>query len=176
MNETYGRRPADDGYFAAPVPQGYGAPAYGHAGHPPGAYAPGAYASGAMASGAMAAWQGPVGKVRGTGAVIALYMVTLGIYGLVWHYKVHAELKRHTGFGLGGGVALLLTFFVGFVMPFLTSSEVGGLYERAGRPKPVSGATGLWVVPGFLLLVLPFVWIVKTNGALNDYWRSVGGY
>ena len=47
------------------------------------------------------------------------------------------------------------------------------LYERRGQEPPVSGLTGLWVLPGFLLLVLPVVWFVKTNGALNAYWRSL---
>ncbi len=52
------------------------------------------------------------------------------------------------------------------------SSEVGNLYKRAGREAPVSGVTGLWI----LLAVWParFVWFVKTNGALNRYWKSLG--
>lgn len=48
------------------------------------------------------------------------------------------------------------------------------MYRRAGRPAPVSGWTGLWVWPGILLLVLPIVWFVQTNNALNAYWRSLG--
>jgi hypothetical protein len=115
-----------------------------------------------------------VGQVRGTGACIGLTIVTIGIYPLYWYYKVHDEMKRHSGIGLGGGIALLLAFFVGFVMPFFTSSEVGMLYERRGQEKPVSGTTGLWYIPGILIIVGPIVWFVKTNGALNAYWRSLG--
>jgi hypothetical protein len=117
---------------------------------------------------------GPIGQVRSTGLMILLFFVTFGIWSLVYYYQTHEEMKRHSGEGIGGVLALVLGFFVGFASPFLLSSEVGGLYERAGRPKPVSGATGLWVYPGFLILVGPFVWFVKTNGALNEYWRSVG--
>jgi uncharacterized protein DUF4234 len=117
---------------------------------------------------------GPIGKVRGTGVVILLTIVTFGIYALVWTYSVHDEMKRHTGNGLGGGLALVISLLLGFVSPFLTSSEVGAMYERIGRTKPVSGATGLWYLPGFLILVGPIVWFVKTNGALNAYWRSLG--
>ena len=83
-------------------------------------------------------------------------------------------MKDHTGTGLGGGIALLIYFVVGVASPFICSSEVGSMYQRAGRPAPVSAVTGLWVMPGIFLLVLPFVWFVKTNGALNDYWRSLG--
>jgi hypothetical protein len=126
-------------------------------------------------------------------------------------------MKRHSGRGVGGGIALLLSFVAHVAMPFVTPSEVGGLYERRGERSPVNGWTGLWVivpaVGGYILffigliatatvtsgngngststgsvvaLVLfivvfvvlfiggPVVWFVKTNGALNRYWESVG--
>lgn len=118
---------------------------------------------------------GPIGKVRETGTCMLLTLVTLGIYALVWYYHVHEEMKRHTGDGLGGGLALVIAFFIGIVSPYLASSEVGNMYERRSEHKPVSGTTGLWYFPGiFLLLIGPFVWFVKTNGALNVYWRSLG--
>ncbi len=117
---------------------------------------------------------GPVGKIRGTGVCILLTVVTLGIYSWVWFFQTHSEMKRHSGQGIDGGLALVLAIFVGFVMPFITASEVGNLFERRGQRKPVSGATGLWYLPGSFILVGPLVWFVKTNGALNSYWRSVG--
>lgn len=117
---------------------------------------------------------GPVGKIRGTGVCILLSLVTFGIYTLVWYFKVHEEMKRHNGQGLGGGLALVLAIFVGIAMPYITSSEVGSLYEDRGQRKPVSGLTGLWNFPGVFLLVGPLVWFIKTNGALNGYWRSLG--
>jgi hypothetical protein len=112
--------------------------------------------------------------VRGTGTCILLAIVTLGIYPLVWFYRTHEEMKRHTGQGLGGAIALVLALFLGAVVPFLTSNEVGSMYERRGQAKPVSALTGLWYFPGVFLLVGPLVWFVKTNGALNAYWRSLG--
>jgi hypothetical protein len=115
--------------------------------------------------------QGPVGQVRPTGVSILLYIVTIGIYGLVWYYKTHDEMKRHSNEGLGGGVALLLAFFVGFVMPFFSSSEVGKLYSRRGQHPPVTGVTGCWIL---LPIAGAIVWFVKTNDALNYYWRSLG--
>jgi len=116
---------------------------------------------------------GPVGKVRDTGTCMLLCLVTLGIYALVWYYMVHDEMKRHSNEGLGGGLALLIAFLIGLVIPFLTSAEIGKLYERRGEKPPVSGATGLWYFPGVIILVGPFVWFIKTNNALNDYWRSL---
>lgn len=118
---------------------------------------------------------GPVGKVRSTGTCVLLSIVTLGIYTWVWYFKTHEEMKQHTGQGIGGVLALVLAIFVGPVMPFLTSHEVGGLYERRGQGRPVSAMTGLWaILLGWLFLIGLIVWFVKTNSALNDYWRSVG--
>jgi len=112
------------------------------------------------------------GTPRSVGVVILLYIVTLGIYGLYWYYITHDELKRETGEGLGGGIALLIAFVAGIVMPFITANEVGRLYERAGHQKPVSAATGFWVFPGVLIIVGPFIWIAKVQGALNRYWEG----
>ena len=136
--------------------------------------APGSSAPSPYAGGQLQPAPGPIGKVRGTGVCILLTIVTFGIYTWFWYFSVHDEMKRHTGQGIGGVVALLLAVFIGIASPFLTSSEVGGLYERRGQHKPVSGMTGLWFFPGIFLLVGPVVWFVKTNGALNAYGRSVG--
>lgn len=125
--------------------------------------------------GAPSAGGAPIGQIRGTGVCIALAIVTLGIYTIVWFYKVHSEMKAHTGgAGFGGGLAAVLALVVGVVMPFVTSSEVGHLYQRAGKAAPVSGATGLWYFPGSFIVIGPIVWFVKTNGALNAHWRSLG--
>jgi hypothetical protein len=125
------------------------------------------------ASAAFARPVGTVGQVRGTGLQMLLFLVTLGIWGYVYYFQVHEEMKRHAGTGIGGVLALVLNVFVGVVSPFLLSHEVGGLYERRGLRKPVSALTGLWFFPGILILVGPFIWFVLTNRALNDYWRSI---
>lgn len=117
---------------------------------------------------------GPTGKVRSTGTSMVLFVVTFGIYGLFWYYAVHEEMKRATGQGIGGLVALLLALFVGPVVPFLTSSEAGKLQAASGTQPTVGAGTGLWYFPGIFLLVLPIVWFVKTNGAINDVWKARG--
>ena len=129
----------------------------------------------APAPGASPAMVAPLGKVRETGTCVLLTIVTLGFYTWYWFYKTHDEMKQHTGNGIGGPIALILAIFIGIVMPFLNPSEVGGLYERKGLKKPVGAATGLWfLLLGWFFLVGAIVWFVKTNNALNDYWRSVG--
>ena len=138
-------------------------------------FAPPAYGAVPAMAGTAVPAVAPVGKIRDTGTCFLLVVVTLGIYGWVWYFKTHDEMKRHTGTGLGGGVALLLGIFVGIVMPFLSSHEVGHLYERRGQKPPVSALTGLWaLLLGWFFFVGVIVWFVKTNGALNAYWRSLG--
>ena len=130
---------------------------------------------GGQLPGGMPVGHGPVGKVRDTGTCILLTVVTLGIYTWYWYFKTHEEMNAHTGQGIGGPIALILGIFIGIVMPFLTASEVGGLYERRGQARPVSALTGLWyLLLGWFFLVGAIVWFVKVNGALNAYWRSLG--
>jgi hypothetical protein len=117
---------------------------------------------------------GPIGQIRPTGLTMLLFFVTLGIWGFVYYYQTQEEMKRHSGEGLGGVLALVIAIIFGLVSPFLLSNEVGLLYERRGQEKPVSATTALWFFPGILILVGPFIWFIQTNRALNDYWASVG--
>jgi hypothetical protein len=151
----------------APVPQHVGQPQYGQ-------FAPVGHHQ-AVAPVAHGAPLGPVGKVRSTWAVIGLSLITFGIYGLYYYFATHEEIKQHSGQGVGGAIGLVLALFTfGLVTPFLLPNEVGNLYARQGRPRPVTGVTGLWVLLGSIILVGPLVWLIKTNGALNAYWRSLG--
>jgi hypothetical protein len=92
----------------------------------------------------------PLGTSRGGMFGIVIFIGTLGIYGLYWTYKTFEELKRHTGEGVGGGVALIpyVAFFVppfepiGMLPGFLAPRELGRMYRRDGREPPVSGWTG----------------------------------
>ena len=158
--------------YGQPQPQ-YMPPQYGQPYQQP---APGMYVQPVSGAPALYAPQlGPVGKVRSTWAVIGLSIITLGIYSLYYQFAVHQEMKDHSGQGIGGVVALVLAIFTGgLVMSFVQPHEVGALYARQGRPRPVSATTGLWAILGCLILVGPLVWLIKTNGALNAYWRSIG--
>lgn len=113
-----------------------------------------------------------VGKVRSSVAVILLSLITLGIYALYWQYESFKELKAYAGEGIGGGLGLLFAILVGIINAFMLPLEVGRLYGREGQPEPVSALTGFWVL-------LPFVgwiiWVVRTQGRLNDFWTAHAG-
>jgi hypothetical protein len=118
--------------------------------------------------------RGAIGEVRGTALQMLLFVITLGVWGYVYVFETHDEMKRHSGEGLGGPLALIISLFATIAAPFLLSHEVGGLYARDGQRRRVSALTGLWFFPGILVLVGPVVWFALTNTALNDYWRSRG--
>jgi uncharacterized protein DUF4234 len=170
----YGQQPPPYG-TASPE---YSSPGYTQPGYAPPGYTPPGYAGqpmpGVPAYAQYAQPQGPIGQVRPTGMTILLFFVTLGIWSFIYYYQTHEEMKRHTGEGIGGVIAVVIAIFVGLVNPFLLSHEVGQLYARRGQQPPVSAVTGLWFFPGMFILVGPFIWFIRTNNALNEYWQSLG--
>jgi hypothetical protein len=144
--------------------QGYGQPAPGVPGAAP---APPPWAQYAQST-------GPLGTMRPTGMTMLLFFVTFGIWGFVYYFQTQEEMKRHSGEGVGGVIALVIAVIFGVVSPFILSHEVGRLYERRGQTPPVTALTALWFFPGMFIIVGPFIWFIRTNNALNDYWRSQG--
>jgi Domain of unknown function (DUF4234) len=151
-----------------PPPPPQEGPAYG-APPPPPAQAVPAYGTPAVP------YRGPIGKPRSVGIGILLFIVTLGIYGLYWAYVTHEEMKRYSGQGLGGLVGLLIWWIISPVSGFLIPNEIKQMYELDGQESPVQPIDGLWLFPGILLCLVPaFIWYVKVQNALNDFWVQRG--
>ncbi len=112
---------------------------------------------------------GPKGKTREPVAVIIFSIITLGIYFLVWTYKIFKENKDYSGEGVGGVIGLVIGLLIGIVNWFLIPSEIGNIYAKAGREKPVSGVTGFW---NLIPLVGFIIWVVKVQGAMNRLYES----
>jgi len=115
---------------------------------------------------------GPLGQPRGVWFVILIGLVTLGFYWWYWAYMTQEEMKRHTGQGLGGVLGLVIWIVINPVSAFVIPSEVGNMYARDGKPKPVTGWTGLWLFPFGFLIVTAIIWAVKVQGSLNRYWEG----
>ena len=114
---------------------------------------------------------GPLGHTRSVGISILLAIVTLGIYTFFWTYWTQDEVKRHSGIGVGGGLGLLIYFFIHPVTYFLVAADTAEMYRARGWNPPVTTITGLW----FLLPLLgSIVWFVKVQNALNAYWTALG--
>jgi hypothetical protein len=113
-----------------------------------------------------------LGRQRGIGFGILLFIVTFGFYGWYWVFKTQEEIKEHTGQGLGGVLGLVVWILISPVSAFVIPSEVGKMYRQDGRAAPLSGWTGLWLFPGAVLIVPGIVWFVKVQGALNRFWAA----
>jgi hypothetical protein len=81
----------------------------------------------------------PVGKPRGIGFGILLFVVTLGFYAWYWVFKTQEEMKEHTGDGIGGVLGLVIWILLSPVSAFVIPSEVGRMYRKDGREPPVTG-------------------------------------
>jgi hypothetical protein len=94
----------------------------------------------------------PVGRVPerlggayyGTGLVIFLTIVTLGIWGALWTYRTSEDLKRYNGDGLGGVLGVVIYLLLSIVLMFTIPNEIDKMYQRDGRQSPVSAVWGLW--------------------------------
>jgi Domain of unknown function (DUF4234) len=114
---------------------------------------------------------GVLGTPRRPWVVAVLTIITFGIYGLYWQYVSFQDMNDYSGQGLGGVVALILAIFVGIVNIFVMPAEIGNLYFREGKTRPVTAVTGFWI---FLPIAGWFVWVVKCQRRLNEFWVAHG--
>jgi Domain of unknown function (DUF4234) len=116
-------------------------------------------------------------NVRSPWAVALLPIITLGIYHLVWWYKVNKELKAYgeaKGFDLGQNPTnSVLALFPGglIVVPALVSywrgtKRVMGAAKVTGQ-EPVSG----WISIILYLLLAPAFW-AYLQVSLNHIWEQ----
>jgi len=111
------------------------------------------------------------GAYYSTGLVILLSIVTLGIWTILWSYRTGEDLKKYNGDGLGGVLSVVVALLLSIVLMFTIPNEIKNLYERDGRQTPIIALWGLWVL---LPIVGLFVWYVKTQRCLNEFWTSKG--
>ncbi|PJI93291.1 DUF4234 domain-containing protein [Luteimicrobium subarcticum] len=112
---------------------------------------------------------GPVGKARGPIAVWLLAIVTLGIYLLVWYYKINKEVAAYDrSIQVNPGLAVLSLFvpIVAWVSIYNTGKRIAHAQSLARVPAPVSPGIGLLLV--FVFSLYP----VYYQAGLNATWGS----
>ena len=124
-----------------------------------------------------------VGKRRNPCAPLFLPLITLGIYTLVWIYKLFNEArlyanKRNKTKITSGGAAVGFLFIPVFniVWGIMLSFKIPGLVTRMrqadGVNKDQRGSTGAL---GFLTLI-PIIggilWVILTQKAINSFWKE----
>jgi hypothetical protein len=116
-------------------------------------------------------------KIRSPWAAALLPIITLGIYHLVWWYKINRELRDYgqaKGYDLGQNPTnSLLALFPGglIVVPALITywrgvKRVMGASRLAGK-EPLNG----WIAIILYVLLAPGLW-AYIQVSLNDVWRE----
>jgi hypothetical protein len=116
-------------------------------------------------------------KIRSPWAVALLPFITLGIYNLVWWYKINRELRDYgaaKGYDLGQNPTnSLLAFFPGglIIFPALISlwrgtKRVQGASKIAGK-EPLNG----WIALLLYLFIAPGLW-AYLQVSLNHVWQA----
>jgi hypothetical protein len=120
-------------------------------------------------------------KVRNPWAVALLPFITLGVYHLVWWYRINRELRDYghaTGRDLGQNpTASVLALFPGaiIIIPALVTywrgtRRIQEAARVAGKEPQVNG----WIALILYIILAPGYW-AYLQVALNDDWRSETG-
>jgi hypothetical protein len=116
-------------------------------------------------------------KLRSPWAAALLPIITLGVYHVVWWYRINRELRdfgKAKGYDLGQSPAnSALALFPGafIIVPPLISywrgtKRVQGAAQVAGQ-EPISG----WIALVLYLVIAPVFW-AYVQVSLNAVWRS----
>lgn len=121
-------------------------------------------------------------RKRNPWGIFGLTLITLGIYGLVWWYKLNRELRDYSaaaGAPLGNNPARsVLAFIPGFILivpPYVSIWRTCGRLEMVkakveGREPQSFASTGLLAI--LLSLVVTGLHGVLLGYAANDLWDS----
>ena len=123
--------------------------------------------------------RGQTAKIRNPWGVLGLSLITLGIYYLVWYYKVNREMsdwgaQNRIDIGTSPGLSLIAITLGGILIipPFVSIWATGKRMQLTQRAADVHGGSGLlW----FVLHLIPFVSLfapVYLQMQLNKAWET----
>ena len=118
--------------------------------------------------------QGQMYPKRSPLVVLGLVLITLGIYGFYWYYKVNQEIQRYTGDQTISPSRSLLAVIPGFLLivpPFIayynTANHVVRMQEQRGLASQISPA--LVVILGLVIWIGMAAYVQEH---LNRVWDS----
>lgn len=120
-----------------------------------------------------------LGKTRFVLTPLLLGIVTLGIYNLVWLYKIHDELLNHTGdksINPGKAIGFLFipvfNFFWSIYLVFHVPGLIKNMEMDDGVPMSEQTNAGMIGVTG-IIPVVNLMWSALVQRALNRHWRRL---
>ena len=107
-----------------------------------------------------------VGTKRSPQKIIALWVLSFGLYGIYWISKNLDEMKENRGKGVSGRAYTLLAIFfppLAISACWLLPSTVGKMYTENGKFEQINSCWGamlflpsvaLWLVAGMAMLIV----------------------
>lgn len=124
---------------------------------------------------------GSTAKIRNPWGTLALALVTLGIYSLVWWYKINRELRdlgraeRVEGLGDSPGLSTLAMALGGLTGHIATVWTIVTTSRRIYRAQKLTDARGRfngWIAAALWIFTLGLGSMVYTQAQLNRVWRT----
>jgi hypothetical protein len=120
-------------------------------------------------------------KIRSPWAAALLPIITLGIYYLVWYYKINREMRdlgraRNTDeLGESPGTSLLaITLGALIIVPAIVSVvRTAQRIQKAERLVGIEQLLSGWLSLVLYILITPAFWAYQQS-ELNKVWRSAG--
>lgn len=117
-----------------------------------------------------------LGKTRKPFGVWLLTVITLGVYGMVWYYKINRELRDYNGrIEVSPGLALCFVTIV--AIPTVGISGIVSFVKTGGRVNTAMSAAGAGrcsAAAGVLLNFLGGFGVCYYQSRLNRVWAAHG--
>ena len=112
---------------------------------------------------------GPSGLTRSPISVLLLSIITFGIYGIVWYYKINVELKNfNSSIQVNPTNMILLCIFVPYFMIFSIYSTGQRIQQaQAAAGLPTATSPGIGALLAFVVSGHTFYY----QDALNSLWQ-----
>ena len=112
----------------------------------------------------------PLGKDRSPGAVLGLSIITLGIYFLVWYYKINNEIRRHDPdikVSPGWAVVAMMIPVANVVSGYCTAARIRQMQLDDNATNTISPVVAL-----LLILFLGIGYPLYIASQLREHWQG----
>jgi hypothetical protein len=112
----------------------------------------------------------PLGKDRSPAAVLGLSIITLGIYFLVWYYKINDEIRRHDPdikVTPGWAVVAMMFPFANLVSGYSTAARIRQMQLDDDATNTISPVVAL-----LLILFLGIGYPLYIASQLREHWHG----
>jgi drug/metabolite transporter (DMT)-like permease len=111
-----------------------------------------------------------IGKDRSPGAILGLSIITLGIYFLVWHGKLNAEIERHApDIKVSPGLAVLAMMLPisNMVSAYGTAARIRQMQKDCGDGDTISPVVAL-----LLFIFLGIGYPLYVGSQVREHWHG----